>query len=29
MSCAVFDPDWNLLLLLLSVGKKIFFNGIT
>jgi hypothetical protein len=28
MSCAFFDPDWNLLLFLLSAGKKISFNGI-
>jgi hypothetical protein len=23
MSCVFYDPDWNLLLLLLSAGKKI------
>ena len=28
MSCAFFNPDWNVLLWLLSAGKKIFFNGI-
>ena len=27
MSCAFFNPDWNLLLQLLSAGKKIFLNG--
>jgi len=28
MYCAFFNPDWNLLLQLLSVAKSIFFNRI-
>jgi len=28
MSCAFFDPDWNLLLSLISAGNKISFNEI-
>ena len=28
MSSIFFNPDWNVLLWLLSAGKKIFFNGI-